>query len=200
MRRPATIMPSELQLPVKEATWPRCFPLRQAMARPLRWGPARQERGPLLLSARQYPSCTIEACRFRDQLRISKRASIVVLGDRADSRPPYVRFTTQCRLPFVLLADEDKAIAIAYGAWGEKSFLGRKYIWESYHFPYWPGRAHSENLAQGQAPKARRRSARRHRKRIVNARVRTRDSILSYPKRANVSFIGANLEQMNRAG
>jgi len=27
-----------------------------------------------------------------------------------------------------LLADENKAIALAYGAWGEKSFLGRKYM------------------------------------------------------------------------
>jgi peroxiredoxin Q/BCP len=31
------------------------------------------------------------------------------------------------RLPFTLVSDEDKKIVQAYGAWGEKSFLGRKY-------------------------------------------------------------------------
>ena len=30
-------------------------------------------------------------------------------------------------LPFPLLADEDHAVAEAYGAWGEKSMYGRKY-------------------------------------------------------------------------
>ena len=32
------------------------------------------------------------------------------------------------KLPFTLLADEDKAIVQAYGVWGEKVFMGRKYL------------------------------------------------------------------------
>ena len=32
------------------------------------------------------------------------------------------------KLPFTLLADEDKKIVQAYGVWGEKSFMGRKYL------------------------------------------------------------------------
>ena len=32
------------------------------------------------------------------------------------------------KLPFTLLADEDKKIVAAYGVWGEKSFMGRKYM------------------------------------------------------------------------
>lgn len=31
-------------------------------------------------------------------------------------------------LPFTLLADEDKKVVMACGVWGEKSFLGRKYL------------------------------------------------------------------------
>ena len=30
--------------------------------------------------------------------------------------------------PFTLLADEDRKIVQAYGVWGEKSFMGRKYL------------------------------------------------------------------------
>ena len=37
------------------------------------------------------------------------------------------RFKAKFRLPFPLLADEDHAVAAAYGAWGEKSMYGRKY-------------------------------------------------------------------------
>jgi len=39
-----------------------------------------------------------------------------------------VKFITKFQLPFTLLADEDKSIANAYGIWGEKSFMGRKYM------------------------------------------------------------------------
>jgi peroxiredoxin Q/BCP len=31
------------------------------------------------------------------------------------------------KLPFALLVDEDKQIVTAYGVWGEKKFMGRKY-------------------------------------------------------------------------
>jgi len=37
-------------------------------------------------------------------------------------------FAEKFKLPFTLLADEDKAIVQAYGVWGEKTFMGRKYL------------------------------------------------------------------------
>ena len=74
------------------------------------------------------PGCTIEACQFRDRFGDFKKHGIVVLGVSADSAASHEKFAQRFRLPFILLADEDKAIARAYGAWGEKSFLGRKYM------------------------------------------------------------------------
>ena len=38
------------------------------------------------------------------------------------------KFVEKFKLPFTLLADEDKKIVEAYGVWGEKSFMGRKYL------------------------------------------------------------------------
>jgi thioredoxin-dependent peroxiredoxin len=38
------------------------------------------------------------------------------------------KFVEKFTLPFTLLADEDKKIVQAYGVWGEKSFMGRKYM------------------------------------------------------------------------
>ena len=74
------------------------------------------------------PGCTIEACAFRDQFSDFQSRNIAVLAVSADSVKSHDQFAQKFRLPFVLLADEDKAIARAYGAWGEKSFLGRKYM------------------------------------------------------------------------
>ena len=38
------------------------------------------------------------------------------------------KFVEKFKLPFTRLADEDKKIVEAYGVWGEKSFMGRKYL------------------------------------------------------------------------
>jgi peroxiredoxin Q/BCP len=69
-----------------------------------------------------------QACQFRDQFEDFQKRGLVVLGVSADSAASHDKFARRFRLPFILLADEDKAIARAYGAWGEKRFLGRKYM------------------------------------------------------------------------
>jgi peroxiredoxin Q/BCP len=45
-----------------------------------------------------------------------------------DSSKSHAKFVEKYKLPFTLLADEDKKIVEAYGAWGQKSFMGRKYM------------------------------------------------------------------------
>jgi peroxiredoxin Q/BCP len=74
------------------------------------------------------PGCTKEACAFRDSYAAFQNKGAIVLGVSADSVKAHVKFTDKFKLPFPLLADENKAIVTAYGVWGEKSFLGRKYL------------------------------------------------------------------------
>ena len=38
------------------------------------------------------------------------------------------KFAQKFKLPFLLLADEEKSTVQAYGVWGQKSFMGRKYM------------------------------------------------------------------------
>ena len=71
--------------------------------------------------------CTVEACEFRDTWRDVERTGAVVLGVSPDGVASHVKFKNKYSLPFPLLADEDHAVAEAYGAWGEKSMYGRKY-------------------------------------------------------------------------
>jgi peroxiredoxin Q/BCP len=48
-----------------------------------------------------------------------------VLGVSPDSPESHVKFRDKFALPFPLLADEDHAVAEAYGAWGEKVRYGK---------------------------------------------------------------------------
>lgn len=74
------------------------------------------------------PGCTKEACAFRDEFADFKKTGAVILGVSTDSAKSHAKFVEKYKLPFVLLADEDKAIVQAYGVWGQKSFMGRKYL------------------------------------------------------------------------
>src|ERR1700690_2063103 len=74
------------------------------------------------------PGCTKEACAFRDHFAEFKKSGAVVLGVSIDPVKSHDKFAAKYKLPFTLLADEDKKIVQAYGVWGEKSFLGRQYL------------------------------------------------------------------------
>ncbi len=74
------------------------------------------------------PGCTKEACSFRDAFSQYKKKGIAVLGVSPDKEASHQKFITKYKLPFTLLADTDKAIAEAYGVWGEKKFMGRTYM------------------------------------------------------------------------
>jgi peroxiredoxin Q/BCP len=73
------------------------------------------------------PGCTKEACAFRNSFADFTAAGAVVLGVSTDTVRSHVRFTEKFSLPFQLIADEDHAVVDSYGAWGEKSFMGRRY-------------------------------------------------------------------------
>ena len=74
------------------------------------------------------PGCTKEACAFRDNFAALKKKGAVIFGVSPDAVKAHDKFVEKFKLPFTLLADADKAIANAYGVWGEKSFMGRKYL------------------------------------------------------------------------
>ena len=53
---------------------------------------------------------------------------MTVLGVSTDPVKSHAKFAEKFTLPFPLLADEAKQIVTAYGVWGEKTFMGRKYL------------------------------------------------------------------------
>jgi peroxiredoxin Q/BCP len=74
------------------------------------------------------PTCTTEVCNLRDYYADLKNEGIEVVGISPDSVKSHLNFATKHNLPYTLLSDENKDIAVKYGVWGEKQLYGRKYM------------------------------------------------------------------------
>ena len=72
------------------------------------------------------PGCTAEACSLRDNYDELIKKGFVVLGVSPDTEKSHKGFAEKFHLPFPLIADPDKKIMTAYGAYGEKMMYGRK--------------------------------------------------------------------------
>ncbi len=72
--------------------------------------------------------CTTEACNLRDNYTELRREGYEVVGVSVDDAKSHNKFIEKNELPFLLIADTDKALVEAFGVWGEKSMYGRKYF------------------------------------------------------------------------
>lgn len=75
--------------------------------------------------AASTPGCTKEACDFRDSLAALNDAGFDVVGISPDKPAKLATFRDAQDLTFPLLADEDKSVMTAWGAFGEKKNYGR---------------------------------------------------------------------------
>ena len=74
------------------------------------------------------PGCTTQACGVRDRTGDYRAAGARVLGVSPDDPAALRKFADKYDLGFTLLGDADHSVADAYGAWGERSMYGRKYM------------------------------------------------------------------------
>lgn len=71
------------------------------------------------------PGCTKQACDFTDNLELLAGAGYDVLGISPDKPEKLARFRDEESLKVTLLADPDKTVLEAYGAFGEKTMYGK---------------------------------------------------------------------------
>jgi len=74
------------------------------------------------------PGCTTEACEFRDNLARVKKKGALVFGISKDDEKSHQKFSEKYQLNFPLLSDTDGKVIEKYGAWGEKSMYGKKFM------------------------------------------------------------------------
>lgn len=72
------------------------------------------------------PGCTAESCNLNDNLDDLTAKGFVVIGVSPDSPASHQKFRAKYNLNFELIADVDKEILNAYGAYGEKNMYGKK--------------------------------------------------------------------------
>lgn len=75
--------------------------------------------------AASTPACTTEACDFRDSLSGLAAAGYRVVGISPDTPEANALFKQHEGLDYPLLSDENLAVHLAYGVWGEKNMYGR---------------------------------------------------------------------------
>ncbi len=78
------------------------------------------------------PSCTTQACEFRDHLPDFRGLKATVLGVSPDPSEAHAAFIRRHDLGFTLLSDTPgpdgvPRVAAAYGAWAQKTLFGRRY-------------------------------------------------------------------------
>jgi thioredoxin-dependent peroxiredoxin len=74
------------------------------------------------------PGCTTQACGVRDHAADYEGIDARVVGISPDPVAAVRNFADKYDLGFTLLADEDHAVADAYGTWGEKRMYGKTYM------------------------------------------------------------------------
>jgi peroxiredoxin Q/BCP len=75
--------------------------------------------------AAMTPGCTKQACDFRDNIASLRGAGYEVVGISPDSPAKLAKFRERDQLTFPLVADEDRSVLTAYGAFGEKQLYGK---------------------------------------------------------------------------
>ena len=72
--------------------------------------------------------CTKQACGFSENIKQFEKLDADILGVSPDSVKSHDGFIVKQDLKIDLLSDPEKEIATKYGAYGEKSMYGRKYM------------------------------------------------------------------------
>jgi thioredoxin-dependent peroxiredoxin len=74
------------------------------------------------------PGCTAQSCNLRDNYERFRQKGYEIIGVSNDDEKSHTKFAGKYQLPFTLLADTDKKIVHDYGVYGEKTFMGKKYM------------------------------------------------------------------------
>ncbi|MEN8116034.1 MAG: thioredoxin-dependent thiol peroxidase [Bacteroidota bacterium] len=74
------------------------------------------------------PGCTAEACNLNDNYGDWLKKGFEVIGVSPDSENSHQKFIGKYGLRFNLIADTEKEILQAYGAWGLKKLYGKEYM------------------------------------------------------------------------
>ena len=107
------------------------------------------------------PGCTVEACEFTSGLAAFAKLDAAVFGCSRDSAESHRKFIAKYELKVRLLSDPEHGVMEKYGAWGEKSNYGKKFMGVvrstvlidpagkvAYHWPTVKAAGHADEVRQ----------------------------------------------------
>lgn len=74
------------------------------------------------------PGCTAESCNLNENYDTLTKLGFEVVGVSPDGISSHNKFIAKHKLSFNLIADTEKEILEAYGAWGLKKLYGKEYM------------------------------------------------------------------------
>ena len=74
------------------------------------------------------PGCTIEAQEFSKDIEEFNKLNTTIIGISGGDEKSKTKFCEKHDLKILLLSDSDFSVSNNYGVYGEKSFMGRKYM------------------------------------------------------------------------
>src|SRR5690554_2194520 len=74
------------------------------------------------------PGCTTESCDFRDYFADAVILNTEIIGISPDSLKSHDKFIAKHKLPFLLLADEEKKVCELFDVWKLKKNFGKEYM------------------------------------------------------------------------
>ncbi|MAJ22946.1 MAG: peroxiredoxin [Candidatus Pelagibacter sp. TMED64] len=74
------------------------------------------------------PGCTIESKDFSKLNNLISKNNTLIFGISKDSIESHLKFKKKYKLKFDLLSDEKLIVLKKYQVWGQKSFLGKKFM------------------------------------------------------------------------
>ena len=74
------------------------------------------------------PGCTIESQEFTQDLDKFRKLNISIVGISGGNEESKKKFCERYNLRIILLSDSDFSVSKKYGVYGEKSFMGKKFM------------------------------------------------------------------------
>lgn len=74
------------------------------------------------------PTCTTEACDFRDAFNSFQELNAVIVGVSVNNLKEHRKFIEKYDLPFELLVDEEHRLSEQFGVWQLKKMYGKEYM------------------------------------------------------------------------
>lgn len=74
------------------------------------------------------PGCTFESIEFSKMFKQFRKIKCKLVGISKDDLKTHKKFKKKYKIPFELLSDVDLKVHKKYKVWGQKTFMGRKFL------------------------------------------------------------------------